>query len=101
MANVTISATVHHRPNGKKEVIDVSNVYEDDAVYINTNSIKVSMEDTGISFVLYFDYGHEDDDGEPIEHIELSDGRSCHDTIKTAVEKIKTLIPTPDGLEKT
>jgi len=89
---MTIKATLFIKPNGKKEDIDLKNVYPDDADYINNNHILVSMEElSDNNFAIYFDYGKVDEEGEPDELIELSFGKSCQETIKTAVERIKEL----------
>jgi len=86
----TLNVTIYEKPNGRKVPTDITNVYKDDADYINNTGIKVSMEETGGTFAVYFDYG-EVDDGEPVEHIEFALGKSCEDTIKSGVESIKII----------
>ena len=88
----TIKAIVFEKPNGRQREINVPKVYPDDADYINENNIKVSMEETGGTFVVYFDYGVRDEDNEPIEHIELSLGKTCEETIKAGVKVIKNIL---------
>jgi len=88
----TINATFFIKPNGKKVPSECKNVYPDDADYININNILVSMEELEPdNIAIYFDYGKVDVDGEPDELIELSFGRSCEETIKSGVERIKEL----------
>lgn len=85
-----IEVTLFIKPHGKKEVTDIPNVYKDDADFITKNKIKVSMEEASQNnFAIYFDYGLKDEEDEPIEHIEMSAGKSCEDTIKQGVEAIK------------
>lgn len=86
----TIKATIYHKPNGRKEQIELTNIYSEDAKYINDNDIKVSLEQLDYNdFAIYFDYGLVDEDDEPIEHIELTLGKSCEETINKAINTIK------------
>lgn len=84
-----VPAIWYRRPDGRRSEIDITQVYEDDAQYLNSTNVKVSLEDIGSDLALYFDYGDVDEEGEPIEHIELARLRTCQETIKAAVEKIK------------
>ncbi len=95
METQTITATVFIPPNGRRQIIEVTKVYPDDAAYIRQHDIKVSMEElmTGDT-VVYFDDGkHIDDDPneEPDEIIIISRGgkKTCEDCIKEGVELIK------------
>jgi hypothetical protein len=90
MNTKSIMATVFNRPNAKKNVIEIVNVYPDDAEYINSTDVKVSMEEyQPEQYFIYFDYGVVNDDGEPDEIIIRSKGRTCNDCIKVGVERIK------------
>lgn len=87
-----MEATIFIRPHGKKEKTDIKNIYKRDEDFLTSNNIKVSMEDMEDgNYTIYFDYGKVLD-GEPVEHIEVSSGRSCVDTIATAVTKLRTII---------
>ena len=89
----TIKAIVFIRPNGAKKEIEVKNIYEDDAKFINENNIKVTMEKGSFGeMIVYFDYGAKID-GEPDELIQISfSNKSCKDTIQEGIKKVKTLI---------
>lgn len=79
--------TLYKRPNGRTQKIDIKNVIPDDEAYFTRNSINISIEDVGIMFAIYADIGRMDEDGEPIELIELSKGRSCEETL-SALRKL-------------
>lgn len=73
--------TLYKQPDGRTQEIDIKNVLPDDEEYFTRNRIGISMEDVGGMFVIYADIGWRDEDGEPIELIELSQGRSCKETL--------------------
>ena len=75
-----MNVTVYKRPDGRSEVIDCRNVYPDDAKWFDDNQVAVSMEDIGDMIAVYADVGKEVD-GEPDELIELSQGRTCEETL--------------------
>lgn len=95
MATVSIEATVYIRPYGKTKGIEVLRIRPEDAKYINENNIKVSMEDLGEDYVIWFDYGAKTYDGEPDELTVLAEGRNCEDTIADAVKIIKEIKAKP------
>lgn len=70
-------------PNGSKEVVEISNVYAEDEKFFNENGIIISMEEVGGQFVVYADTGMEDEDGEPVEFLEIAKGRKCKDVLKS------------------
>lgn len=74
-----MNVTLYKKPNGAKEVVDVKNVYPEDEAWFVEHKVKLSMEDIGGMFACYADVGIEDE-GEPVEAIELSRGRSAEDT---------------------
>lgn len=80
-------ATLYKRPDGRTQEIDIKNVLPDDEAYFTRHNISISMEDVGGMFAIYADIGQMDADGEPIELIELSQGRSCEDTL-SALRKL-------------
>lgn len=95
MEKQTVTATLFVPPRGERREIEIANVLPDDAAYINSKGIKVSLEElmTGDT-VIYFDDGkHIDDDPEedPDEIIIISRGgkKTCEDCIKEGVELLK------------
>jgi len=79
--------TLYKQPDGRTQEIDVKNVLPDDEAYFNRHGIDISMEDVGGMFAIYADTGRMDEDGEPIELIELSQGRSCEEAL-SALRKL-------------
>ena len=79
--------TLYKQPDGRTQEIDIKNVLPDDEAYFTRNHIDISMEDVGGMFAIYADIGRMDEDGEPIELIELSQGRSCEETL-SALRKL-------------
>lgn len=73
--------TLYKQPDGRTQEIEIKNVLPDDEAYFSSQRIKISMEDVGGELAVYADTGREDDDGEPIEVIELSQGRTCEETL--------------------
>lgn len=95
MEKQTVTATLFVPPRGQRREIEIAKVLPDDAAYINSNCIKVSLEElmTGDT-VIYFDDGkHIDDDPaeDPDEIIIISRGgkKSCEDCIKEGVALLK------------
>jgi hypothetical protein len=80
-------ATLYKKPDGRTQEIDIKNVLPEDESYFIRNRIVISMEDVGGMFAIYADIGRRDEDGEPIELIELSQGRSCEETL-SALRKL-------------
>ena len=72
--------TIFHRPDGRKEAIDIPNVKPEDAEWFQANNVHVSMEDIGGQFAVYADIGREID-GEPDEILVLSGKMNCEDTM--------------------
>ena len=79
--------TLYKQPDGRTQEIDIKNILPDDEAYFTRNRIGISMEEVGGMFVIYADIGRMDEDGGPIELIELSQGRSCEDTL-SALRKL-------------
>jgi hypothetical protein len=74
--------TIYHRPNGRPETLDIPNVHKEDADWFEANNVKISMEEDGAGGnIVYADIGLKDEDGEPVELIELSKGRDCMTTL--------------------
>lgn len=76
-------------PHGRSVVIDIPNVHADDEKFFQENNIKISMEDVSAGgapmFAVYADlgvsHGYDGDGDDNIELIELSEGRSCEETL--------------------
>jgi len=94
--NKFINVTLFLKPNGRREQIQLTNINSEDADFINSHKIKVSLEELDSNnFCLYFDYGktiNNDPNEEPDELMELSFGRTCEETISKVVNHIKELI---------
>ena len=58
-----IQATVYILPNGRQEVITVTEITDDDALWFTQHNVKLSMEElrTGAK-VIYADYGNPDEE---------------------------------------
>lgn len=84
--------TLYKQPHGRTEEIDIRNVYPDDAEFFKTHDIKISMEDIGGMFAIYADTGAKTEDGEPDELIELSQGRSCEESLNALRQQCEQVI---------
>lgn len=83
---------VYLRPSGHRVTVTVTNIYPDDERFFIYNGVALSAEYSGrdyLGYVVYADYGAQTEDGEPIESIELSRGRSCEDTLHTLRLKVE------------
>lgn len=77
-----IEATLYQRPNGATKTIEVHNIYIEDEAWFKANGAKLSMEDHAGTFIVYADVGLTHPEGDPIEAIEFSAGRTCEDTMQ-------------------
>lgn len=76
----SIDCTYFMLPNGKRVESKINNIYEEDAAWFKANNAKMSAEQLRDGeLVIYADVGIVED-GDPIEAIELSMGRSCEET---------------------
>lgn len=82
-----MKATVFIPPHGRSEVIDLKNIRPEDEDYFVAHNIAISLEQLAGEIIVYADIGDVDEDGEPVELIEFSQGRSCEDTL-TALRKL-------------
>lgn len=79
---MTLTVTCFIPPHGRKEAVEIPNVYPDDEAFFKKHGIKVSMEELGVGgFAVYADTGKVTD-GEPDELMVISGDRSCHDSLK-------------------
>lgn len=69
----------YKRPYGRTEIAAITEIRTEDAEFFEVNNIRVSMEDLGGQYAIYADTGRKDEDGEPVELLVLSNGRSCVD----------------------
>ena len=87
----SIPVTFYMRSNGRTREADIQHGHEEDAKYLNDTGVKVSMEDLGGSFAIYFDYGAVIED-EPDEHIQICKSTDrCEDFMAKGVQAIKRL----------
>lgn len=88
-----MKATLFIKPHGKSQEIDIIQIDKEDEQFLIENNIKLSMEELDDdNNVIYFDYGETNEEDEPEEYIELSNNRSCIDTIKSAVIELKKIL---------
>lgn len=69
------------KPDGRIRTIEIKNVYPEDREFFEIHNIRVSMEDIGGMFAVYADMGIRSDDGDVTEIIEISQDRSCEETL--------------------
>jgi hypothetical protein len=81
-----MKVTFYKKPDGRTQEIDIKNVLPEDEEYFTRNRINISMEEVGGMFAIYADIGKTNADGELIELIELSQGRSCEETLSALRE---------------
>ena len=76
----SIPCNLYMLPNGKLIESTINNIYKEDAQWFKANGAKLSAEQLRDGeLVIYADVGIVED-GDPVEAIELSTGRSCEDT---------------------
>lgn len=74
-----MKVTLFTRPNGKRSVIEMTRIYEEDEKFFIENDINISLEE-GMSpdeFIIYADFGVLTEDGEPDELIYISKNEEC------------------------
>lgn len=87
-----MKATLYKQPFGRTQEIDISEIDDSDAEWLEANGVKISLEEIGGVFVVYGDIGHKTEDGEPDEIVEISQGRTCRQVmaaLRQACEKAK------------
>lgn len=75
-----MQVTFFLKPDGRRAVTEISNVYTDDAAWFEQHNVKVSMEDIGDQMALYADIGKVYE-GEPDEVIVLTGSMNCQDAL--------------------
>jgi len=89
---ITIKATLHSRPNNQTKEITVTNIETPDADWLNEHDVRVSMEDIGGNYAVYFDDGctqYDDPLGDPDELLILANGRRAELVFAEAVGALK------------
>lgn len=90
---MSISATYYQRPNGAKHPMEIRNIRPTDEAWFKQRNAKLSIEDDGCgSFISYADIGLRDEDGEPVEAIEIAGSRSCEDTMAALRAQCEALL---------
>ena len=75
---------VHLFDKNGETVLDIYNVFDEDAEFFESNNVKVSMEVLNGEFIVYAcPY---EDESEESEIIEFAETRSCHDTLHALAE---------------
>lgn len=76
-----MKVTLYIRPNGKTKELEIQNILPEDEAYFNQHGIRIGMEDIGDMFAVYATLDIKDDEGGNVEILELSQGRSCEETL--------------------
>lgn len=75
-----IEVMFYARPDGRNRIIEMTNIYNDDAKFFNDNDYFVSMEElTTGDFVVY---ARPNDMDEEDEVLVMDRGRTCEETMK-------------------
>ena len=86
-------ATNYIRPHGRKEEITITLIRDEDADWLRTNNITISMEDLGGRICIYADYGRKSEDGDPMEHIIIAHhSDDCTKIMSNLVKDLKKIL---------
>lgn len=78
-----MQVTFYHKPSGRKEVLNVFNVYPEDEAFFKKNNIAVSMEEIGDNqYALYADCGFVTEDGDEDEVMSIAINISCEEALR-------------------
>lgn len=80
---MTLTVTFFIPPNGRQEVKEITGVYAPDEEFFKKYGVKISMEVIGSGQVAAYADTGKITDGEPDELIELSNSRTCEETLKS------------------
>lgn len=75
-----LSVRYYKRPNGTVEMIDMTNIYEEDIKFFENGDYIVSMEELTIGDIAVYAYPSSED--EETEICVLDHGRSCEETMR-------------------
>lgn len=79
---MSMTVTIYHSPDGRVQLFELTEINEEDQAWFVQHNAKLSFEQlmTGDN-VAYADIGLIDEEGEPIEAIEISFDRPCRETL--------------------
>jgi hypothetical protein len=77
---MSIEAILYVKPLGLQKAITISDINQEDEDWFKNNNVLISMEEIEDNYVVYAQLDIEDDNGN-WEAIEISNGRSCKDTM--------------------
>lgn len=90
---MTVTVKYYKLPNGSQRDIEVKNIEQEDARYLNDTGVKVSMEVSadGHTVILYADHGATFSDGEPNEILVLGSMNkyTCEQLFAQLVKELK------------
>ena len=90
---MTYPCTMFFKPDGRSELGNIANIYDEDVQWMTEHNAKLSMEElTTGQFACYLDVGLKDEDNEPLEAIEISFGRTCEETLKSLCEQAREML---------
>lgn len=92
---MTLTATVYTLPNGAKSTITVTKINPDDAAWFKAHEVDISMEQLRDGEFAIYGGLDEDEDGEPIEMIELAKGRSAEETFAALRKQCQDYLDKP------
>ena len=83
MRMTTLPATIYVRPYGTKQSAVIENVYEEDALWLIENNVRISLEhNESLGTTVYGDLElTEEDNQTPREVVVFSNGRPCWETM--------------------
>ena len=88
-----MQVTFYKRPHGRTEEINMTKIRPEDEAWFKSVGAKLSMEDIGGGYACYADVGVKDEDGEPLEAIEIATGgQSCEDTMQKLRKQCELLL---------
>jgi len=87
--------TFFHRPTSNTEVSEMKNISTEDEEWFKANNIKLSIEDTGVDFILYADccFSLEDHPNDDLHEMILSSkDRTCLKTMSDLRKKCEEIM---------
>lgn len=77
------------RPYGHRQEGTIGHIHQEDADWLASHNVKISMEDTYAGMIIYADYGKTTEDGEPDEHLMIvKENESCFDAMSRLVRQL-------------
>lgn len=88
-----MQVTLYERPHGRTKEINMTKIRPEDEAWFKEVGAKLSMEDLGATVACYADVGIKDEEGEPIEAIEIAGhDQSCEDTMQKLRKQCERLL---------